>query len=263
MLDIYPREQLAKAMSIWVTGVTIGPIMGPALGGWLTDNYNWRWVFYINVPFGIVAFLGILSTLPEIDDQAVAIRFLRLCDLEPRGRRAADHPRSRAAARIGSTRRRFASRRRFPWRPSTSSSCTWSRRARRASWTRHSSRTGISWPGCLFIFNVGLLLYCDARIAAAAAARSDELSGGHDRSGHRAARPGYLARDAHHRALLESHGCALDHRFRVRAVRLLGLANDAIQSADGHVHGRCGRASRKAAAPGSCSCRSRAWHSRR
>jgi DHA2 family multidrug resistance protein len=65
MLDIYPREQLAKAMTIWVTGITIGPIMGPALGGWLTDNYNWRWVFYINVPIGIVAFLGTLSTLPE------------------------------------------------------------------------------------------------------------------------------------------------------------------------------------------------------
>jgi DHA2 family multidrug resistance protein len=65
MLDIYPREQLAKAMSIWVTGVTIGPIMGPALGGWLTDNYNWRWVFYINVPFGIIAFLGTLTTLPK------------------------------------------------------------------------------------------------------------------------------------------------------------------------------------------------------
>ena len=40
MLDVYPREQLAKAMSIWVGGVTLGPIMGPALGGWLTDNYN-------------------------------------------------------------------------------------------------------------------------------------------------------------------------------------------------------------------------------
>jgi DHA2 family multidrug resistance protein len=65
MLDIYPREQLGKAMSIWVTGVTIGPIMGPALGGWLTDNYNWRWVFYINVPFGIIAFLGTLATLPK------------------------------------------------------------------------------------------------------------------------------------------------------------------------------------------------------
>jgi MFS transporter, DHA2 family, multidrug resistance protein len=65
LLDIYPREQHAKAMSIWVMGITLGPIMGPALGGWLTDNYNWRWVFYINVPFGIAAFLGTLSTLPE------------------------------------------------------------------------------------------------------------------------------------------------------------------------------------------------------
>src|ERR1700733_3981233 len=65
MLDIYPGEQLAKAMSIWVTGITIGPIMGPALGGWLTDNYNWRWVFYINVPIGIVAFFGTLTTLPK------------------------------------------------------------------------------------------------------------------------------------------------------------------------------------------------------
>ena len=41
-------------MAIWVMGVTIGPILGPALGGWLTENYNWRWVFYINVPFGIL-----------------------------------------------------------------------------------------------------------------------------------------------------------------------------------------------------------------
>jgi DHA2 family multidrug resistance protein len=65
LLDIYPPEQLAKAMSIWVMGITVGPILGPVLGGWLTDNHNWRWVFYINVPFGIAAFLGTLSTLPE------------------------------------------------------------------------------------------------------------------------------------------------------------------------------------------------------
>ncbi len=97
MLDIYPGEQLAKAMSIWVTGITIGPIMGPALGGWLTDNHNWRWVFYINVPIGIVAFLGTLSDPAEIDDKKSALRFLRLRDTEPRGRRAADHARSRPA----------------------------------------------------------------------------------------------------------------------------------------------------------------------
>ena len=65
LLDINPKEEHAKAMAIWVMAVTIGPILGPALGGWLTENYNWRWVFYINVPFGILAFLGILSFMPE------------------------------------------------------------------------------------------------------------------------------------------------------------------------------------------------------
>ncbi|MGC1817300.1 MAG: DHA2 family efflux MFS transporter permease subunit [Casimicrobiaceae bacterium] len=65
LLDIYPPAQHARAMAIWIMGVTIGPILGPALGGWLTENYNWRWVFYINVPFGILSFLGILSFMPE------------------------------------------------------------------------------------------------------------------------------------------------------------------------------------------------------
>jgi DHA2 family multidrug resistance protein len=70
LLDINPPARHARAMAVWVMGVTLGPIIGPALGGWLTENYNWRWVFYINVPFGILAFLGILSFLPE----AAAIR---------------------------------------------------------------------------------------------------------------------------------------------------------------------------------------------
>ncbi len=65
LLDINPPSRHARAMAIWVMGVTIGPILGPALGGWLTENYDWRWVFYINVPFGILAFLGILSFMPE------------------------------------------------------------------------------------------------------------------------------------------------------------------------------------------------------
>ena len=54
LLDINPPEHHGRAMAIWVMGVTIGPILGPALGGWLTENYSWRWVFYINVPFGIL-----------------------------------------------------------------------------------------------------------------------------------------------------------------------------------------------------------------
>ncbi len=65
LLDINPPARHARAMAVWVMGVTLGPIVGPALGGWLTENYNWRWVFYINVPFGILALLGILSFLPE------------------------------------------------------------------------------------------------------------------------------------------------------------------------------------------------------
>ena len=67
LLDINPPERHAKAMALWVMAVTIGPILGPALGGWLTENYSWRWVFYINVPFGILAFLGIAGFMPETE----------------------------------------------------------------------------------------------------------------------------------------------------------------------------------------------------
>ena len=59
ILDIYPPAGRAQAMSIWVMGVIVGPILGPTLGGYLTDFYNWRWVFYINLPFGILATTGL------------------------------------------------------------------------------------------------------------------------------------------------------------------------------------------------------------
>ena len=60
LLDINPREKQGQAMAIWGAGIMVGPILGPTLGGWLTFNYDWRWVFYINLPVGILAFLGIL-----------------------------------------------------------------------------------------------------------------------------------------------------------------------------------------------------------
>ena len=65
LLDINPREKLGQAMAIWGAGIMIGPILGPVIGGWLTENANWRWVFYINLPVGILAFYGIARYLPE------------------------------------------------------------------------------------------------------------------------------------------------------------------------------------------------------
>ncbi|HWV16186.1 MAG TPA: DHA2 family efflux MFS transporter permease subunit [Cellvibrio sp.] len=65
LLDTYPKEQHASAMALWGFGVMLGPILGPTLGGWLTEYYNWRWVFYINLPFGIVALLGIMAFVKE------------------------------------------------------------------------------------------------------------------------------------------------------------------------------------------------------
>ncbi len=65
LLDIYPKEKHGQAMALWGVGVMLGPILGPSLGGWLTEYYNWRWVFYINLPIGILAFLGIMAFVPE------------------------------------------------------------------------------------------------------------------------------------------------------------------------------------------------------
>src|SRR5690349_8163502 len=60
LFQINPPERHGQAMAVWGSGVILGPIMGPTLGGWLTQDYSWRWVFYINLPFGVLAGLGIL-----------------------------------------------------------------------------------------------------------------------------------------------------------------------------------------------------------
>ncbi|MFA6022043.1 MAG: DHA2 family efflux MFS transporter permease subunit [Rhodospirillales bacterium] len=65
LLDTYPREKHGSAMALWGVGVMVGPILGPTLGGYLTEFYNWRWVFYINLPIGLLAFAGILVFVPE------------------------------------------------------------------------------------------------------------------------------------------------------------------------------------------------------
>ncbi|PWW01771.1 DHA2 family multidrug resistance protein [Hoeflea marina] len=66
LLDINPKEKHGSAMAIWGAGIMVGPIIGPTLGGWLTESLNWRWVFFINLPVGIIAFLGCAAYLPKI-----------------------------------------------------------------------------------------------------------------------------------------------------------------------------------------------------
>ena len=64
MMDINPPDKQARAMSIWGMGIMIGPILGPVLGGWLTESVNWRWVFYVNLPVGLLTLAMMWALLP-------------------------------------------------------------------------------------------------------------------------------------------------------------------------------------------------------
>ncbi|MBC7636393.1 MAG: DHA2 family efflux MFS transporter permease subunit [Acetobacteraceae bacterium] len=70
MLDIYPFEQRAQAMAAFGIGIMVGPIMGPTLGGYLTDALDWRFVFYVNLPFGIIATIGLMVFMPNTPAKA-------------------------------------------------------------------------------------------------------------------------------------------------------------------------------------------------
>jgi len=65
MTDAYPPEDRGKAMAIWGLGVMVGPVLGPTLGGWLTDVASWRWTFYINVPVGALSLFLAITSIPE------------------------------------------------------------------------------------------------------------------------------------------------------------------------------------------------------
>ena len=65
IMDLYPAEQRGSAMAIWGMGVMVGPILGPTLGGYLTEVYDWRWVFFINLPFGALASAGLWFFLKD------------------------------------------------------------------------------------------------------------------------------------------------------------------------------------------------------
>jgi DHA2 family multidrug resistance protein len=66
LLDINPKERHGQAMAIYGAGIMVGPIVGPTLGGYITEVLNWRWVFFINLPVGIIAFLGSAAYLPNV-----------------------------------------------------------------------------------------------------------------------------------------------------------------------------------------------------
>ncbi|WP_426436956.1 DHA2 family efflux MFS transporter permease subunit [Bradyrhizobium genosp. P] len=72
LLDIYTPEERGSAMALFGVSVMVGPVLGPVIGGWLTDHYTWRWVFYINVPLGALAFAGISIFLRETKTSAAA-----------------------------------------------------------------------------------------------------------------------------------------------------------------------------------------------
>jgi DHA2 family multidrug resistance protein len=74
MLDSYALHERAKAMSIWGMGVMMGPIMGPSLGAWLTETSSWHWVFFVNLPFGIITVLGLIIFMDETK-QNLNLRF--------------------------------------------------------------------------------------------------------------------------------------------------------------------------------------------
>jgi DHA2 family multidrug resistance protein len=67
LLDSYPREKHGMAMAIFGVGIMLGPIIGPTLGGWLTDSYSWRWVFFINIPVGVLTVLMVSAYVHETE----------------------------------------------------------------------------------------------------------------------------------------------------------------------------------------------------
>ena len=81
MMDIYPPEKRGQAMAIWGMGVMLGPIMGPTLGGWLTEYNSWRWVFLINLPFGIATVLGLMAYMPDTKPREMRFDWLGFATL--------------------------------------------------------------------------------------------------------------------------------------------------------------------------------------
>jgi DHA2 family multidrug resistance protein len=70
LYEAFPKEEVGKGLALWGLGVMVGPTLGPTLGGWLTDNYSWPWIFFINLPLGVIAALMVMA---YVRDSAAAV----------------------------------------------------------------------------------------------------------------------------------------------------------------------------------------------
>ena len=75
LLSLYPREDFSIAMSYWGVGMMFGPVMGPTIGGYVAEYYNWRWAFYLNVPLGVLAFFMVAFLVPDVGSRRPARKF--------------------------------------------------------------------------------------------------------------------------------------------------------------------------------------------
>ena len=92
MLEAFPPQDRGKAMGFWGLGIVVAPMLGPVLGGWLTDNYSWRWVFYINIPVGCIVIMTKLFIFdpPYIRRGYAGMDYWGIGMLARRHRRSAD-----------------------------------------------------------------------------------------------------------------------------------------------------------------------------
>ncbi len=122
MMDTYPREEQGKAMAMWGVGTMIGPIAGPSLGGWLTDEFSWRWVFYVNLPVGILCTIGILALVRDnVHGAHAPLRSARASPCWPSPSAPSSSCSTAAICSTGSTRWRSSAR---PWWRAWPSPCS-------------------------------------------------------------------------------------------------------------------------------------------
>ena len=229
MMDAYTREEQGKAMAMWGVGTMLGPISGPTLGGWLTDEYSWRWVFYINLPVGILCAIGLMilvknkaSDTPRPFDLlgfSLAGDRHRLVPADARPRRAdrlvqlqGDHRRSRRGRR----RRRDVRAPHAVERPSVPAARPVPRPqpdARAHLHRRHRPADDR-----------------DRDPVAALPAAAQGLSGLHHRHRDGAARHRHDALDVPGVAPDRQGRCALADRDRARPVRRVALRHDAVHA---------------------------------